>query len=462
MNMKKTIAAIAACAVAVSAMATTVSAEEGSLHYNLVKTTYKTEGTATYTATISNLDTTGAANVVITAQGMDASVNLGYGAATYTITGYNYDQANGSKSDAFSFVVTSKAATWSLNRSDWVSEDGTTITIPVATTAAAGIVAGNTYITVSAAVKHSNTGWTDALNNGAHFDVTAGAVTEHMATTLTAYAGASGAVDKQYPMKTTLNGVTGTTEIVTYLENKANNLVKDGMSYVNVRAVINDVIANYDDVTFTFNTATNKVNNNGEYDGNGAIDCTAFGQHLYNLYGDETTGYVYTSAYDWSYYNLFSGALIINDGLSMSLNDTNTFDYGKSSISFNWADVTDGATVNTYVTYLHSMRLATSTDWYWDSMDVVFANTEAEDTTVDSDASAEVEDDEIPEEEVPAEEEEAPAEEEEAPAEEEEAPAEEETPVAETTNPGTGNAPIALAVIPVALAAAAVVAKKRG
>ena len=39
MNMKKTIAAVAACAMAVSAMATTVSAEEGSLHYNLVKTT---------------------------------------------------------------------------------------------------------------------------------------------------------------------------------------------------------------------------------------------------------------------------------------------------------------------------------------------------------------------------------------------------------------------------------------
>ncbi|MGN0586731.1 MAG: hypothetical protein ACI4JF_05535, partial [Oscillospiraceae bacterium] len=195
MNMKKTIAAVAACAVAVSAMATTVSAEEGSLHYNLVKTTYKTEGTATYTANISNLDTTAATEVVIQAVGMDASVSLGWGAATYTITGYNYDQANGSKSDAFSFVVTSKAATWSLNRSDWVSEDGATITIPVAATAASGIVAGNTYITVSAAVTHSNTGWTDALNNGAYF--TANGVP--MATVLSAYAGASGAIDSQYP-----------------------------------------------------------------------------------------------------------------------------------------------------------------------------------------------------------------------------------------------------------------------
>ena len=150
----------------------------------------------------------------------------------------------------------------------------------------------------------------------------------------------------------------------------------------------------------------------------------------------------------------------------MSLNNTEVFDYAATSLSFNWEDVTGGANVNTYVTYLQKMQLATSSTWYWDSMDVVYGNTESddvnsgegtdaeEDVIADDEASDEeiaddAADEEPADEDVPADDEE-PADE--APADE--APAD--------ANPATGNAPIALAVIPVALAAAAVVAETRG
>ena len=107
MNMKKTIAAVAACAVAVSAMATTVSADTNTLHYNLVNTVYKSTGSATITATVSKLDTTAATSVVLQAPTFTnlKGANLGYGNTTYTITGYNFDDTTGAKSDAFSFVV---------------------------------------------------------------------------------------------------------------------------------------------------------------------------------------------------------------------------------------------------------------------------------------------------------------------------------------------------------------------
>ena len=529
MNMKKTIAAVAACAVAVSAMATTVSADTNTLHYNLVNTVYKNTGSATITATVSKLDTTTATSVVLQAPTFTnlKGANLGYGNTTYTITGYNFDDATGAKSDAFSFVVTSKSATWSLNASNWVDDAGK-ITIPVTTSASTGIVAGNTYITVTAVVSHADTGWTDNANKdllAGGFTVNAGAGAVAMATTLTAYTSASEAIDAQYPMMTDantstigiVNGVYGSngavdnrvgvwgevrefynkgdytnhatnvygsaSNIIAYLQDPTYNLNGNGKSYYNVAAVLNDIISNYDDVTFTFNTAAKGVSevrkdvkdSTGavidknavvayKYDDNGDKKYTAFGQHLYNLYGDEASTYVY-SGYDWTGYNLFSGALVINGSLSMSLNNTEVFDYAATSLSFNWEDVTGGANVNTYVTYLQKMQLATSATWFWDSMDVVYGNTESddvnsgegtdaeEDVIADDTADEEIADDTAADEE-PADEE-VPAEDE-APADE--APAEE----APAANPATGNAPIALAVIPVALAAAAVVAKKRG
>lgn len=495
MNMKKTIAAVAACAVAVSAMATTVSADTNTLHYNLVNTVYKSTGSATITATVSKLDTTAATSVVLQAPTFTnlKGANLGYGNTTYTITGYNFDDTTGAKSDAFSFVVTSKSATWSLNASNWVDDNGK-ITIPVTTSASTGIVAGNTYITVTAVVSHADTGWTDNANKdllagGFTVSADAGTTVVPMATTLTAYTSASSAIDAQYPMKTSSNTtsadssatanptVWGTvysegknvlgnvSNIIACLQDDQYNLRENGKSYVNVAAVLNDVIANFDDVTFTFNTAAKGVDKDGKYDDNGDKKYTAFGQHLYNLYGDEASSYVY-AGYDWTGYNLFSGALVINGSLSMSLNNTEVFDYAATSLSFNWEDVTGGANVNTYVTYLQKMQLATSSTWYWDSMDVVYGNTESddvnsgegtdaeEDVIADDTADEEIADDttvdeEPADEDVPADDEE-PADE--APADE--APADD--------NPATGNAPIALAVIPVALAAAAVVAKKRG
>ena len=490
MNMKKTIAAVAACAVAVSAMATTVSADTNTLHYNLVKNVYKNEGTITFTAMISNVDTSTAANVVINlTDGTSGKINLTGGAPTYVVTGYNVDPTNKVKTDVFSFTLTNKDAKDKLNRSDWVSEDGKTITIPVAANSAEGIVAGNTYITVTLSTTCTDASM-NTYNNGATYFEANG---EKMSTRVTAFDSKWGTLEAQYPMVTDYNTTTSGTKITTpanpsvwgavyedkngnilgsssnilaYLQDDQFNLSANGKSYVNVAAVLNDVIANFDDVTFTFNTATSGIKN-GKYSTDYDADNTykSFGQHLYNLYGDENTNLVYKD-YVWTGYNLFSGALIINGSLSMSLNNTEVFDYSATSLSFNWEDVTDGANVNTYVTYLQKMQLATSTTWYWDSMDVVYGNTESddvnsgegtdaeEDVIADDTSDEEIADDttvdeEPADEEVPAEDE-APAEE--APAEE--APAD--------ANPATGNAPIALAVIPVALAAAAVVAKKRG
>ena len=471
MNMKKTIAAVAACAVAVSAMATTVSAEEGSLNYNLVKKTYTKGGDATFTSTLFGIDTTGAEKIVIklVADADDGAYLKNMAETEFTISGYNME-AN-IKTDVFNFNVT--GADWKLNYSPWVgvnwgefgTADGVQVTIPVMPDTSNGVVAGAaTYFTVTTKLQHTNTDWL-GLNGDINFQLTTydangdALATQTMNTTMTAWNSAASTLDKEYPMATTLNGTTGSQEIISYLEKDANNLVKDGLSYANVRAVLNDIISNYDEVTFKFNTATKKVNDKGEYDDNGTIDCTSFGQHLYNLYGDETTGYVYSNSYVFS--NLFAGALVVNDRFSMNLSDINTFDYGVNSLSFEWADVADGAVVNEYVTYLHTMRLATSTTWYWDSMDVVFANTESED--VSTDAGTETEDDEILDEEVIDDEviDDEVIDDEVIDDEviDDEEP---EVVVPEVDNPATGNAPIALAVIPVALAAAAVVAKKRG
>lgn len=323
----------------------------------------------------------------------------------------------------------------------------------------------------------------------------------------TAFAATTDKVTK-YPFRTTVNtsaNLAGTPEVINYLENTTdynyttNTAGKIGINgdraYANVKAVINDIIANYNDVTFTFNTATSYVfpvanGGSGAYTANSwdteAHQLTGsdiwgtsytreekvaadgqfmnFSQHLYNLYGNENSTYVGYTTYDWSASNLFAGALVINNNLSMSLSDTESFEYSKTGLSFNWADITDGAQVNTYVTYLSTMKLATSIDWYWDSLTITYDNTEIADAGTGQGVEAEEEeiaDEEIADEEIADEE---IADEEIADEEIEEEPAEEEAPVEEEApaeNPTTGNAPIALAVIPVALAAAAVVAKKR-
>jgi len=179
----------------------------------------------------------------------------------------------------------------------------------------------------------------------------------------------------------------------------------------------------------------------------------SFDQHLYNggytntlygtyitSYGSEATGY---TGFDWTGYNLFQGALVINENLTMSLAETDYFDWTATSLSFDWDAIMDGAmTSNDYAVYLHSMKLATSNTWYWDNMAVTLTAGAADDAT--SDAGVEADDEELAEEEV-----------------EEEVVEEEVEEEVEVSNPTTGNASVALAVIPVALAAAAVVAKKR-
>lgn len=285
------------------------------------------------------------------------------------------------------------------------------------------------------------------------------------------------------------------------------NITAKAQGYHNVGAVLNDAIENYESVTFTFNTATSgiiwtvenpttteklfdkyyvangKYGNDDKKDGgnyNAALaaastpswadDATilayyssdwfadtsymSFDQHLYQgtkdvygtygtSYGSEATGY---TGFDWTGYNLFQGALVINENLTMSLAETDYFDWTATSLSFDWDAIMDGAmTSNDYAVYLHSMKLATSNTWYWDNMVVTLTAGAAEDG-VDAEAGVEADDEELAEEEV-----------EEEVVEEE---VEEEVEV-EVANPTTGNASVALAVIPVALAAAAVVAKKR-
>lgn len=251
----------------------------------------------------------------------------------------------------------------------------------------------------------------------------------------------------------------------------------------NAKAVINDAIANYSDVTFVFNTAKKNVkvwtNSSGEvvdyeYTGDGAtsvrtldnnhttngvkdmvqvLDFTSFGRH----YWDRDTGYDANTLYianDWIGNNLFEGALILNNNLTLSLGATDKFDWTSTSLSFSWDAIQDSAlTNNAYANYVQNMVLRTSADWYWDNMQVVLGETEDEDVGTTSPVEAEEEELEESEPEVEAEPEEEP--------EVEAEPEPEPEPVA-APNPGTGNAPVALAVIPVALAAAAVVAKKRG
>ncbi len=315
------------------------------------------------------------------------------------------------------------------------------------------------------------------------------------------------------PFMTNMNG---NIDIISYLEgarltadadhDKAPSL----HAYRNVKAVLNDAVENYEGVTFTFNTAVSGVKYvvgkrgvdptivagpfgndwegtglrkaqlaqqqyrtsswsydedyvvmavySGEWDADNTY--TQFGEHTYDWnYAPEGTGF---TGYDWGGTNLFAGALIVNENQTMSLSETEYFDWTKTSVSFDWEAIMDNAaTTNNYATYIQSLKLATSNMWFWDSMDVVLTAGEADDVTAD--AGAEVDDatldDEGDDEIIADDEDEEPVVDDD---EEDPAPVVDETPAPVVTNPPTGNASVALAVIPVALAAAAIVAKKRG
>ena len=483
MNMKKTIAAIAAGAVAVSAMATTVSAlQDTALTYNLVKThTVKkaVEGTGSYEFTLQNVAADSTGDIQFTTNFAKETVK----SVVIKVASSTAGEQN-------------KIFTYSTSQNDLNYNPKVTAAGLITISNELNGYTGNLTVTVTVNTAHTRDTWEGVSNVNA--DIAAGTIkatttiagADLTPVTLKAFTASSEKEYKYYaPFKTEIKNNQNVTR---YLQEQ--------IGYHNVGAVLNDAIENYESVTFTFNTATTGIvwtveNGNEKYFDNVycrtgewgadyegmtrggdykaalvnaggdaskllALYCgewfadtsyTSFAQHLYNgtngVYGNgyitswesENTGYM---GFDWTGYNLFQGALVINENLTMSLAETDYFDWTATSLSFDWDAIMDGAmTSNDYAVYLHSMKLATSNTWYWDNMVVTLTAGAAEDG-VDAEAGTEVDDEELTED----------------PAEEVvEEPAEE--PVVE--NPTTGNAPIALAVIPVALAAAAVVAKKR-
>ena len=231
---------------------------------------------------------------------------------------------------------------------------------------------------------------------------------------------------KVYPFRTSLYPKTYTTESGYKLyENDVLRALKTpkyyGVTYFNPIAEINDTIAASDDVSFTFVSFVDSKN-----------------RELYNPY---------------TYLNmeLFNGGLVINNNLTLQLHDTNYFYWGDNKLTFHWSDITDGK-VTSANSFLSSMLLYTSRDWYWDSL-IVEGITSDEIEDVSAGSGLEQEEDVIEEELVEFVEDEEVI-------EEELVEEVEVLPVDAEPSPATGNSPIAMAVIPVALAAAAIVAKK--
>ncbi len=233
---------------------------------------------------------------------------------------------------------------------------------------------------------------------------------------------------------------------------------------------INDLLANYNDVTVTFATARQKVEivspsgdeQEANYYANSsktAIDYTVFGQNMFGMWGDDQTGYYGIPGFNWTNSNLFSAALVVNGDLTMAYNDVVAMEYGKKEITFNLTDILNasgygqagapGYGSSMYTGYVRTMQLMTTTDWYWDS--VTFNGTQIA-AAGDAGAGEGMEDAGDSLEETPVET---------TVAEIIVAPEETTAAPAVEALPETGSAPIALAVIPVAVAAAAIVAKKR-
>ena len=256
----------------------------------------------------------------------------------------------------------------------------------------------------------------------------------------------------------------------------------NGNRYTKPVAVINDAIANHENVVFTFTSFSGYVTTEESaiYEGWDAAGWRTegydtwvspyraygyqvnkfdwynpnFGQHLYtnladsySLFGsDEFDGYgSYSSA--WGV-NLFTSALVVNNAITMQLSDTDKFDWNTNTVSFDWNSITADGKITDAKTLLNSMLLYTPVEWYWEYLSVVVGDDTEEDVAAGE--GMEGEGDEIADDEIAEPEEIVEPEEVVEPVKEEEKPA------------PTGNAPVALAVIPVALAAAAIVAKKRG
>jgi hypothetical protein len=190
-------------------------------------------------------------------------------------------------------------------------------------------------------------------------------------------------------------------------------------NYPNVYAVLNDNIASYDGVRVTIYNATdnvitpeylkanmswvetNFVNPTGMYAtgtmgaGKGSPNYKYnYGQALFNNYGSDPSGNVPFDPGIFYYgqpnvaYNLFYGALILNSPYTMQQIDTQAFTYNANSITFDIADIKANlyTSVNSYLNMLHTMHLATTIDYYYDSIQFEFYNvSNADDELVEDD-----------------------------------------------------------------------------
>ena len=531
MNMKKTIAALAACAMAVSAMATTVSAEETevkSVHYDLtIKSKVKTADlvftaksvTGTATAITLKLDASviKAITPSVTVAVADKSTKTSY---TFTFTAdsssADYDGTttwNGT--DTLTIDLTKAQAT-SIQQAFANANNELDITVTLKDAILQdGIDQGKMNIALGNVMKDVGTDATDATPDGTpdYTDLTQTKFLENPLINLKIagiteaenIVNAKGTVkdnDVKQPMMTNANTASnkaGTADIFARLATKGTK--SNDSEYVNAPAVINDMIANYDDVRFTFNTAADNVLTEKWCKDNSWASASlfpgyyvtgipsaqswmgddtfkSFPQHLYNLFGDESTGYTYSDSYTFN--NLFNAALVANNGYTMNQSSVKPFEYSKTSVSFSWGDLTNNA--GQFVSPANAitkLQLATSSVWYWDSMDVVGLEVAADDASTDAgieddgadlDDGADADDDADidADDDVDADDDADVDADDDADVDADDdadADVDADVDAADDTvaeNPGTGNAPIALAVIPVALAAAAVVAKKRG
>ena len=578
MNMKKTIAAVSAAAMAISAVATSASAlETKSLTYNLVKHVVKDndgEVTATASITITKDEinsivkaTVSSTGVVTMPTGATLFVGLdGVGGAWWAASGIKTHKItiNAYETDENGQVTAGAPKTFSVNNHNW--EDGwngdannTGITMSVSN--AAGALKANTSyrFDITAVLKHDEVSLANFVSNGGSdikvaYGSASGTEKTDVRMVFAGFSAYGKTADYDAPF-TTANS--GNTDIIAYLQDDENRLLKQEAygtdshySYSNVRAVINDAIANYDSVQFTFNTATRGIkwgyrkydaagtkdtghvdgftSKNAAYMGASAdvIDTTkgdtdkgtdvygnasifayynddvasatttaadtsykSFARGIYNGYDQANSntnnnanlgfwsGYGQEGGnfygYDFTQQNLFGAALVVNEYQTMSLSDTDFFDWGTTSITFDWDAIyaNTNAVPNAYASYIQSLKLVTSIEWYWDNMVVTATMDEADDATMgagtESDEDTLDEGDEaLDDGDISLEDEGEDEAANDVDETEEEDAGDVEEPstdtVEATANPGTGNAPIALAVIPVALAAAAVVAKKRG
>lgn len=314
-----------------------------------------------------------------------------------------------------------------------------------------------------------------------------------------AQAGSTG--EDIYPMKTVLqpNGKSRikTVRGTNYTIPAANDVIAalesrkaGGNRYTKPLAVINDAIANHDEVTFTFysydgyvTTAKSKLLNEWlDTDMAPGYKTSAydwynpqFAQHLYTNIGDSYSAFGVTDYDQYGSYssawglNLFAGGIVVNNAITMQLNQMDYFTWGNNTLTFNWFDITDDGKITDAKTFLTSMLLYTPVDWYWDHLvvEVGGAETENVDQGEGADGEGDTIEDEVDEvvDEVIDEIEETEVEVTEEVVTEAEVVTEPDVvvvPEQTVPSPSTGNSPVALAVIPVALAAAAVVAKKRG